>query len=45
MANVLYMHWGTQLIVMLGGGDKSSQSKGIAAAKTLATKIKEDSDV
>ena len=40
-----YMHWGAQLIVMLGGGDKSSQTKDIAAAKTLATKIKEDSGV
>ncbi len=39
-----YMHCGAQLIVMLGGGDKSSQAKDIAAAKTLAATIKEDPD-
>ncbi len=32
---------GTRLIVMLGGGDKSSQAADIAAAKTLAANLGE----
>ena len=36
-----YIQRGEMLIVMLGGGDKSSQSKDIAAAKALAVTIEE----
>ena len=36
-----YLQQGEQLIIMLGGGDKSSQDKDIATAKTLALRIKE----
>ena len=34
-----YVQWGDVLIVMLGGGDKSSQVRDIAAAKVLAREI------
>lgn len=34
-----YVQHGTVLIVMLGGGDKSSQDSDIAAAKKLATTL------
>lgn len=36
-----YLQQGEQLIIMLGGGDKSAQNKDIATAKTLATRIRE----
>jgi putative addiction module killer protein len=36
-----YLQRGEMLIVMLGGGDKSSQSKDIAIAKALALTIEE----
>ena len=36
-----YIQRGEMLIVMLGGGDKSSQAKDIVAAKALAVMIKE----
>ena len=36
-----YVQRGTVLIVMLGGGDKSTQDADIAAAKRLATTIEE----
>ncbi|MDF1615814.1 type II toxin-antitoxin system RelE/ParE family toxin, partial [Desulfurivibrio dismutans] len=36
-----YMQRGDQLIVMLGGGGKNTQSDDIKAAKQLATQIKE----
>lgn len=39
-----FIQYGDQLIVMLGGGDKSSQSEDIKAAKRLAAKIKEKKD-
>lgn len=34
-----YVQHGSVLIVMLGGGDKSSQARDIAAAKKLATSL------
>ena len=37
-----YLQHGDQLIVMLGGGDKSSQSDDIKAAKILAVQIREE---
>lgn len=37
-----YLQLGGQLIVMLGGGDKSTQSDDIQAAKLLATQIREN---
>jgi putative addiction module killer protein len=36
-----YIQQGSQLIVMLGGGDKSSQADDIKTAKKLALRIKE----
>ena len=36
-----YIQRGEMLIVMLGGGDKSTQAKDIVAAKALAVMIKE----
>ena len=36
-----YVQRGVQLIVMLGGGDKSSQTADIAAAKQLATTLED----
>ena len=39
-----FLKHGEQLIVMLGGGDKNSQSEDIKAAKRLAAKIKEGKD-
>jgi len=36
-----YLQRGTVLIVMLGGGDKRSQPKDIAAAKALAANLVE----
>ncbi len=36
-----YIQRGEMLIIMLGGGDKSSQSKDIAAAKAAALNIEE----
>ena len=36
-----YVQRGSTLIVMLGGGDKSTQTRDIAAAKTLAAIIGE----
>ena len=38
-----YVQQDGQLIVMLGGGEKSSQTEDIAAAKLMAARIKEDS--
>ncbi|NCD34843.1 MAG: type II toxin-antitoxin system RelE/ParE family toxin [Spartobacteria bacterium] len=38
-----YVQQGGQLIVMLGGGDKSSQAEDIAAAKVMAAQIREES--
>ncbi len=37
-----YLNNADQIIIMLGGGDKSSQSEDIKAAKTLAAQIKEE---
>jgi putative component of toxin-antitoxin plasmid stabilization module len=37
-----YIRRGRELIVMLGGGDKSSQRKHIATAKRRAARILED---
>ena len=34
-----YMQQGSVLVVMLGGGDKSNQSRDIEAAKTLAQNL------
>jgi putative addiction module killer protein len=34
-----YMRRGAVLIVMLGGGDKSTQTKDIAAAKVVAATV------
>lgn len=39
-----YVKQGEQLIVMLGGGDKSSQADDIKAARNLAAQIGGDSD-
>jgi putative addiction module killer protein len=36
-----YVQRGTQLIIMLGGGDKRSQTADIAAARALATRLQE----
>jgi putative addiction module killer protein len=36
-----YVQRGTELIVMLGGGNKSTQSADIEAAKTLANTLEE----
>ncbi|MBI9088035.1 MAG: type II toxin-antitoxin system RelE/ParE family toxin [Desulfobacterium sp.] len=36
-----YIQRGEMLIIMLGGGDKSTQAKDIAAAKALAATIEE----
>ena len=36
-----YVQHGDIIIVMLGGGDKSSQDGDIASAKVLAAKLKE----
>lgn len=36
-----YIHQASQLIVMLGGGDKSTQESDIKAAKQLAIQIRE----
>lgn len=38
-----YVHQDGQLIVMLGGGEKSTQEEDISAAKLMAARIKEDS--
>ena len=40
-----YIQLGDQLIIMLGGGNKSSQSDDIKAAKLLAVQIKEENNV
>lgn len=37
-----YLHNADQIIIMLGGGDKSSQSEDIKSAKALAAQIKEE---
>ena len=37
-----YVHQGQVLIVMLGGGDKSSQASDIAEAKALAATLTEE---
>lgn len=37
--HMYYVQHGTVLIVMLGGGDKSSQSSDIAAARKLAATL------
>ena len=39
-----YIQQGDHMIVMLGGGDKSSQADDIKAAKQLAMQIKEEHD-
>lgn len=39
-----YLQQKDQLIVMLGGGDKSSQSDDIKAAKILAVQIREENN-
>lgn len=39
-----FIQHGEQLVVMLGGGDKSSQPEDIKAAKRVAAKIKEKND-
>lgn len=36
-----YVQRGTQLIIMLGGGDKRSQTADIAAVRALATRLQE----
>ena len=36
---VYFVHRGTEMIVLLGGGDKGSQSRDIAAAKRLAKEV------
>ena len=36
-----YLHRGSELILMLGGGDKGSQSTDIEAAKKLAASLSE----
>jgi len=36
-----YVQRGTALIIMLGGGDKRSQTADIAAARALATRLQE----
>ena len=38
-----YVQQDGQLIVMLGGGEKSGQTEDITAAKLMAARIKEDS--
>jgi putative addiction module killer protein len=40
-----YIQLADQLIIMLGGGNKSSQSDDIKAAKLLAVQIKEENNV
>ena len=35
-----YLHEGDQLILMLGGGDKSSQSRDIEAVKKMAQQLR-----
>jgi len=40
---VYYLHKGTTLIIMLAGGDKSSQAKGIGEALLLAANLSEES--
>ncbi|NCC04446.1 MAG: type II toxin-antitoxin system RelE/ParE family toxin [Proteobacteria bacterium] len=37
-----YVHQDGQLIVMLGGGDKSSQAEDIQSAKLMAARIREE---
>jgi putative addiction module killer protein len=39
-----YLHNPDQIIIMLGGGDKSSQSEDIKTAKALAAQIKEENN-
>lgn len=36
-----YIQRGTMVILMLGGGDKDSQARDIAAAKTLAEALED----
>jgi len=36
-----YVQRGTALIIMLGGGDKRSQTADIAAARALATRLQD----
>lgn len=36
-----YVQRGTTLVVMLGGGDKSSQTRDIAAAKQIAAELED----
>jgi len=38
---VYFVRWGTTIIVLLGGGDKGTQKSDVAAAKSLARKLKE----
>lgn len=37
-----YLHQADAIIIMLGGGDKSSQSDDIKAAKLLAAQVREE---
>lgn len=39
---IYYMQRGEQLVILLAGGDKSSQARDIETAKSLARRIKED---
>lgn len=41
---VYFIRWRATIIILLGGGDKSTQKNDIAAAKTLARRVKEKSD-
>jgi putative addiction module killer protein len=40
---VYYMRRGEQIVILLCGGDKSSQTRDIEAAKQLATEVEDES--